>query len=55
MRRIGSVLAMLVGALIGALLLNYALFTPLALTAGLLVLTTVGYSWGRRDNAYVSP
>lgn len=42
-RRIGSVLAMLIGALIGALLLNYALFAPLALAGLLLVVTTGGF------------
>jgi F0F1-type ATP synthase assembly protein I len=34
---------MLLGAFIGAMLLNYAQFAPLALAAGLLVLTTAGF------------
>ena len=50
-RRIGSVLAMLVGALIGALLLNYALFAPLALAGLLLVFTTGGFLFARRVHA----
>jgi uncharacterized membrane protein YoaK (UPF0700 family) len=50
-RRIGSVLAMLIGALIGALLLNYALFAPLALAGLLLVLTTGGFLFVRRTHA----
>ena len=50
-RRIGSVLAMLVGALIGALLLNYALFAPLALAGGLLVLTTAAFFFAGRGDA----
>ena len=50
-RRIGSVLAMLIGALIGALLIKYALFAPLALAAGLLVLTTVGFLIRGRSDA----
>ena len=50
-RRIGSVLAMLIGALIGALLLTYALFAPLALAGLLLVLTTGGFLFVRRTHA----
>jgi uncharacterized membrane protein YoaK (UPF0700 family) len=49
-RRIASVLAMLVGALIGALLLSYAVFAPLALAGGLLVLTTAALFFAGRGD-----
>ena len=49
-RRTASVVAMLLGALVGALLLNYALVAPLALAGGLLVLTTAAFLLaGRAD------
>lgn len=49
-RRIASVLAMLIGALVGALLLGQGLAAPLVLASGLLVLATASFLMaGRRD------